>query len=403
VPPGGCAELHRPGVQKYRARTLATVSDMARPGTDRDRRARLLAAKLRALIASTGGGPAEPPNAVQPPGGAAGLVSGDAGWYLADVDPVRALGGAMAWFDRAEVRRDRSHVVIDGEVAATTIATRLAAFQPRARPAVWRVRDAVLDPVLVPELAAAVAALAPAPHFDRDHDLDALPAPDRTAVAALLDALGAVDAVAVERDWSGLVLTVRGLEIARVVAAAGGARLDVGVGRFDRDARRELRGSLPLDLEDLAREVEAVRQVASTVLEHRRAGAPEHPLRSVRAECWLRSRVMAEPALAGLDPGAELVPVAPPVPTGDLAARSVAVATSPDAVVVTSVGIDIDLVPAAAHAWMQAVAGAPATEPRLVIAVPARDLHPVHHAHAAGLDDRLRVELVGIQGDWRGA
>jgi hypothetical protein len=62
--------------------------------------------------------------------------------------------------------------------------------------------------------------------------------------------------------------------------------------------------------------------------------------------------------------------------------------------VVASTGIDLDLVPAAADAR-----AADPRHPALVIAVPARDDHPVTRALAAALT--LPATVVTVPDDWR--
>jgi hypothetical protein len=141
--------------------------------------------------------------------------------------------------------------------------------------------------------------------------------------------------------------------------------------------------------DQLARVVEIVR-------EHRHADAPPHPLNQLVPERWLRARLVEAPERIGLR---ELRPVPAAVPRANLRERGVAVAQGTTAegtpaVVACSVGIDLDLVPAAADARL-AVDPAAA----LLVVVPARDAHPVTSA----LIDRLEVpaQLVALDGDWR--
>ncbi len=65
-------------------------------------------------------------------------------------------------------------------------------------------------------------------------------------------------------------------------------------------------------------------------------------------------------------------------------------------VVVTSTGIDLDLVPTAAD-----LRSAHAPSARLVLVMPERDAHPVTRALASALVDP--AEVVALPGDWRGA
>ena len=74
--------------------------------------------------------------------------------------------------------------------------------------------------------------------------------------------------------------------------------------------------------------------------------------------------------------------------------RDIAAATADGSVIVFSVGIDLDLVPAAAEARAAIDPSA-----HLVLVVPERDDHPVTRA----LADRLqaRAEIRTVSGDWR--
>ena len=59
-----------------------------------------------------------------------------------------------------------------------------------------------------------------------------------------------------------------------------------------------------------------------------------------------------------------------------------------------SVGVDLDLVPAAAEARLVLAPDAP-----LLLAVPERDDHPVTRALAVQLKDP--AQIVAVSGDWR--
>ena len=62
--------------------------------SDPERRQALVMAKLAALVRDQWG---DGPRHASPfPGGSA-LIEEDRGWVLVDVDPERALGGALAW------------------------------------------------------------------------------------------------------------------------------------------------------------------------------------------------------------------------------------------------------------------------------------------------------------------
>jgi hypothetical protein len=175
---------------------------------------------------------------------------------------------------------------------------------------------------------------------------------------------------------------VDGLEVCRVVVADGVARLEVGVGRHDREAFALLHGDLP--------PAEALAGVVARVRVHREGTEP-HPLRRLAGERRLRNRLVAHPAWIGAE---ELTPVPPPLPSAGLkqAAPAAAAGTGPSGPVlaVCSVGIDLDLMPWAADAR----AADERSDVRLVLVVPERDVHPVTLALAARLRDP--AEVVGV-------
>ena len=100
---------------------------------------------------------------------------------------------------------------------------------------------------------------------------------------------------------------VGGFSAARVVVdqdgEAGAPRLEVGVGRHDREAFAMIHGRLPT--------AEALAAVVDAVLAQRRPDAPPHPLNRLAAERWLRCRVMARPEVVG---ARSLAPIDPPRP-----------------------------------------------------------------------------------------
>ena len=379
------------------------------PGLDPDRRAALNAAKLAALVAGRWGagarerhtlgsaaallGPPTPP-AADRVGQRAGDPAGRSAWVLADAAPDRALGPALVWADRHKV--DDLHVIADvdapgsarargggaggadgadGDAAATgTLARQAGLFAP-PQPTVWRVQGTAL--------VAADAAPVPTPVEP--------PAPPE-----LVDLL--IDAgleIVVE---GGMVRgEVNGLEVARIVEGQTTAgvpidapRLEVGVGKADRELTAVVHGDLP-PVDQLGRVVEIAR-------EHRQPGAPRHPLNQLVPDRWLRAALCRAPALVGL---ASLRPAEGTRPRPNLSERGVAIAAGFDSdglpvVVACSVGIALDLVPTAADA-REAIDPAA----RLLLAVPERDDHPTIRQLAARL--RTPAEVVTIPGDWRSA
>ena len=148
----------------------------------------------------------------------------------------------------------------------------------------------------------------------------------------------------------------------------------MGVGHADRELTGLVHGNLP-PAAQLARVIEIVRA-------QRRVGAERHPLNQLAPERWLRANLVADPARIGL---AELRSAPPAVPRPNLRDPAIAVAvgvdpTGADVVVACSVGVHLDLIPAAADARL-----ALAPDARLLLVVPERDAHPVTRA----LADRL--------------
>ena len=308
---------------------------------DPEQRARLLAAKLKTLVETTAG-PADR-RSLAFPGGAA-LAGDDGTWVLSDADPARSLGPALA-VARQAGSLDRVHVFAESDTGL--LARRAAAFA--SPPVIHLVRGA---DVTVAEPEPLVA----------DQPLDA-------AVAMFADEIARAGADPVV-EHGRLIGEVAGLEVCRVERGDDGEwRLAIGVGRFDREAHELIRGDTLAD-------------VVAVVRRHRVERAEPHPLQRWSAGRFLRWRVLRDPALVGAD---HLAPMASPVEAPDLRVSWPAPATGIDAdgrpiVVVCSVGVDLDLVPAAADARLL-----DGRDARLVLAVPERDVHPVTVALAAAL------------------
>jgi hypothetical protein len=331
---------------------------------DDARRASLLSAKLTALVRPHLGG--LEPVRQDFPGGAA-LLAGSTAWLLLDAAPIASLGPALVWADRHDATE--VHLVAEGPVGV--VARRAALFTPA--PTVWT----VVGTDLVPAVADPVATPAPAE-----------PAPELAALMVDSDLEVLVE--------DGLVRgEVLGLEVARIVhgTSTSGIPLDeplleVGVGQADRELTGMLHGALsPID--QLARVSQIVRDL-------RRPDAERHPLNQLVPERWLRANLVADPGRIGL---AHLRSVPAAVPRANLRERGIAAAVGEDAdgatvVVACSVGVDLDLVPAAADTRLSA-----APEAELLLVVPERDAHPVTVALAARLVRPARV--VPLSGDWR--
>jgi hypothetical protein len=376
-----------------------------------ERRAALRGAKLGALVAGRWG----PANRTSHALGTAVALAGPGpvAWVLADEAPERTLGPALVWADRQHV--DELHVVVDGPGdAAATVARQAGLFAPPA-PHVWAVTGRTVSPA-VPQ---------PPPGQ-----------PDAPAPPELVDLL--MDAGLEIVAEGGVVRgEVNGLEVARIVHGTTSAgvpiaepQLEVGVGKADRELTAMVHGELaPVD--QLSRVVDIVR-------EHRRPGAPRHPLNQLVPERWLRAVLCRNPGVAGpsgrgsgnqgpsgrgsgnqgpsgrgsgkhVPSGrgsgnhvlATLRPAAGVRPRANLTDRDIAIAAgaTPDGapvVVACSVGIALDLVPTAADAREAIDPSA-----RLLLALPERDDHPGTRRLAARL--RSPAEVAPVPGDWRAA
>jgi hypothetical protein len=186
-------------------------------------------------------------------------------------------------------------------------------------------------------------------------------------------------------DHGLLVAEVAGLEVARVVDGDDGVgpRLSVGVGQADRELQGYINGHLDDDTN--------LRRAIAAVVRHRNPGSAAHPLSRLSRQRWLRSILLDDPGLIGLD---RLEPVAPLRPRPTLLSREPVAARGPGVVVVCSVGVDLDLLPEAADYRQRDDPDA-----ELVVVVPERDRRLVA-GPLAGAVPRLR--LISVANPWDG-
>ena len=299
--------------------------------------------------------------------GAAAAVDGRGVVDLGNA-PGRGLGAALVWATRVGV--DQLDLIVDPEVAdrdAGVLARQASWFDPAPR--IWRLSGVALEPVEA------------VPH------VDPLVPPPSTAEHALLLRQAGLEVVIEQGEVIG---ERRGLEVARVVIDPDGSpRLEIGIGRFDREAFALLHGDVPAP--------EALARVIARIDELRRPGAEPHPMNRLVRERWLRHQIITTP---GLLDAASLEPVEGPTARHGLRDPAIAAAVGQRSdgrtlVVAASVGMSVDAVSDAADTRARHVPDAD-----LVVVVPTGDLHPV----TTELCSRLvrPAEAVELTPEWAG-
>ncbi len=239
-------------------------------------------------------------------------------------------------------------------------------------------------------LARQAAALDPAPEVHKvvGADLEPMPAAE---FADPIEPLEADMGFVADLEAEGLEAVVEagilrgellGLEIARAVDGD----LEVGVGRFDREAGTMLRGTTT--------PTNALKAAIDEVLPHRSVGARPHPLNRLCRERWLRSMILHEPTLLGL---ASAVAVETVEARDNLVDPCGAAALGADeqgqsVLVVCSAGVDTGLLGTVADLVGR-------HEPQaVVIALPERDLFPTLINSLTSL--RVPTTVRGLAAPW---
>ncbi|MCB0991357.1 MAG: hypothetical protein R2770_16095 [Acidimicrobiales bacterium] len=324
---------------------------------DPQQRSRLHEAKLRSLARSQ-----FDVELVESSGSESGAFgwSADRCFALIEGRPDTSLGRALGMARR----RDSQRLDVLCQVGAGSVALRASLLD---RPVwVWAVDGTAVNP----------ANAAPV-------DVGAEPAPEALSLIPAIEAAGARPFVE-----HGVVLAeVRGLEVGRVEVDEFGPRLVVGVSVDDRMMNEIIHSNEPAEV-TLARVVDLVEP-------YRLAGADPHPFNRLSRERLLRQVIMDDPSSVGFQ---WVSPAQPPSPRPNLADPCPAVALAGDgdevgAVVVASVGVDLELVPFAAHARHLL---APSAE--LLVVVPERDAVSFTAELVGGVVGGARLVTVG--NDW---
>jgi hypothetical protein len=168
-------------------------------------------------------------------------------------------------------------------------------------------------------------------------------------------------------DHGQLVAEVAGLEVARIAEADGPGRaamLEVGVGQADRELSALVHTHEGVD--------DGLRRVVAAVMRYRSDhGDHHHPLARLARERWLRSILLDQPDLVEASHLAPMVPLRPRqgLIRNEPSAAAGRLRSGQPVVVVTMVGVDIDLIPEAAdyrERWDPAAT--------VIMVVPERDL-----------------------------
>lgn len=279
---------------------------------------------------------------------------------VASSDDLAVLGGLLVWLDRH--RPETAAAVFEHH--AGVHARRLRVLAPEVTP--WS-----LD-------GSGVSAATPEP-ISAPRPVEG----DVTALVALIERSGAQ---VVAED--GLVRAeVEGLEVARIVYGEAGPVLEVGVGRFDREAGALLHAERSVE--------SSLEGVIEQVRPHRRPGAAPHAVGRLGRERWLREVIRRRPDLAGVTDPRLVEPVPPRRSLLEVGPAALVGHDGSDTVlVVCSVGADLGLVPATADL----VAVHQPDEVRFVL--PGRD----HLPHLDRLIGRLGrpASLLAVDPPWQG-
>ena len=243
---------------------------------DLDRRSRLLSIKLRSLVREHLALASDLEGTNESFALGASFLTVDAVWVLIDGDASRSLGPVLARTSQFE-----RHVNLLVENNSGLLARRASLFDVDI--SVWHVDDHTITRAIAE------------PHIVSASATDA-----HLSFVDIIESSGA-DALV---EHGVVVGEVRGLEMCRVVddVTSGDVRLEVGMGRHDREAFTMIHGELPT--------AQAMRQVIDAVLPHRTEGADSHPFNQFGVERLSRWKAIKDPSSIGFS---TLAPADPPV------------------------------------------------------------------------------------------
>lgn len=257
-------------------------------------------------------------------------------WIVSRSEDLAVLGGVLVWIDRHSATE--VHLVVDHHPGVHARRVEILAGETQ----VWRSDgDRVVRAEIEP-----LGAVRPRPEGSASLE------------AVLVEA--GLEVVCEDGIIRG---ELSGLEVARMVDGPEGLHLEVGVGRFDREA-----GALLHPERDA---FAGLRDVIAIVGPHRRDGAPPHPINRLARERWLRASIIGDPSAVGLD---DVVPVEPVPARRSLREPGPASLLGHDGdarvLAACSVGVDLGLVPEIADLYRR-------HEPDEVrVVVPSRDRFP---------------------------
>ncbi len=334
----------------------------------------LLEAKLRGLVREHTG---EEIELIESPGSAGGFVA-SRGFLLAEGGgsdartgslgiAERMLGPALLW---AEQRGFESLSILSDPSIAGHLARRARHFEGGPPVTLLAIEGTTVSPA---------------------EPVDVLEVPELTPAEWSFAGVIAEGGARAVDDHGRIVGEFAGLEIARVILDTTSDRpaiplLEVGVGQADRELHQLVHRDLDPD--------SGLRRALAAVAPHRHPGASPHPLNRLARERWLRSMILDDPSIVGLERAEALPPLRP---------RETLLGTQPVAavghkadgtvvVVVCSVGVEVDLAAEAADYRHR-------TDPtaELLIVIPPRDRYPV----VERLVERLpRTTLVTLPPPW---